>query len=179
MREYLMTLKYIAVHKWYVFVECLKFGIPLRGLLHDNSKLLPREFFPYAHYFYGRNGILRIVSPNKGYCHNAGATEEEKRDAEKCRLKADFNFSWNGHAHNNKHHWQRWLMPDRNEEGEIVISCTPMPRKYVLELVADWRGAGKAQGKPDTLAWYKENKDRMFLHPDTRKMVEELIGYEY
>lgn len=32
-------------HKWYVFINCYKAGIPVRGLLHDLSKYSPTELF--------------------------------------------------------------------------------------------------------------------------------------
>lgn len=50
-----------------------------------------------------------------------------------------------------------------------------MPRRYVSEMVADWMGAGRALGKPDTQAWYTANRDRMILHQDTRRDVEMLL----
>ncbi|HCF70962.1 MAG TPA: hypothetical protein DER33_05135 [Syntrophomonas sp.] len=50
-----------------------------------------------------------------------------------------------------------------------------MPEKYVKEMVADWRGAGLAQGQADTLAWYHANKHKIILHPATRSQVEQLL----
>ncbi|MEW6726891.1 MAG: DUF5662 family protein [Bacillota bacterium] len=52
----------------------------------------------------------------------------------------------------------------------------PMPDRYRKEMLADWHGAGKAQGKPDTKAWYLANKDKMLLHPETRDWVEAQLG---
>lgn len=40
------------------------------------------------------------------------------------------------------------------------------------EMIADWRGAGRAQGKSFTWEWYEANKEKMRLHPDTRVWVE-------
>jgi DnaJ-class molecular chaperone len=51
-----------------------------------------------------------------------------------------------------------------------------MSRGAMLEMAADWRGAGQALGKLDTLAWYKANKDKMILNRETRAAVEELLG---
>src|SRR5258708_40255385 len=47
-------LMYVLRHKWYVFVYGSQLGIPFLALLHDNSKFLPSEWFPYAEFFYGR-----------------------------------------------------------------------------------------------------------------------------
>jgi hypothetical protein len=43
-------------------------------------------------------------------------------------------------------------------------------------MVADWQGAGRALGKPDTRAWYEANKGKMQLAPLSRARVEGLLG---
>lgn len=48
------------------------------------------------------------------------------------------------------------------------------------EMLADWRGANKAQGgdgKADSLKWYEKNRTKMVLHPDTRIWIEEQLGF--
>jgi len=53
----------------------------------------------------------------------------------------------------------------------------PMPRKYVMEMVADWRGAGMAiHGTDDTEAWFVRNRGNMMLHPATESIVVELLN---
>ncbi|KKM59984.1 hypothetical protein LCGC14_1546430 [marine sediment metagenome] len=47
-----------------------------------------------------------------------------------------------------------------------------MPFKYRMEMIADWIGAGKAQGTPDTNAWYAKNGPKMTLHPMTREFLD-------
>lgn len=47
-----------------------------------------------------------------------------------------------------------------------------MPDVYRREMLADWRGAGRATGNPDTKAWYLKNRHNMRLHPDTRVWIE-------
>jgi hypothetical protein len=81
--------------------------------------------------------------------------------------KARFLEAWKHHWRNNPHHWNYWV-----RDGLAL----PMPRCMVLEMVADWRGAGKATGNPDTKAWYRNNRDKIQLHDRTRKEVEELLG---
>jgi hypothetical protein len=54
----MMCLKYLwsmMRHKWFVFIEACKLGIPWLGLIHDLSKFAPSEFIPYARYFYGNH----------------------------------------------------------------------------------------------------------------------------
>jgi len=53
----------------------------------------------------------------------------------------------------------------------------PMPDKARREMLADWRGAGRAiTGKDNTPEWYRDNKDKMILHPDTREWIERALG---
>ena len=51
-----------------------------------------------------------------------------------------------------------------------------MPILAMKEMLADWRGAGRAQGKPDVRGWYEANKDKMDLHPHTRRWLELQLG---
>ena len=48
----------------------------------------------------------------------------------------------------------------------------PMPDRYRREMLADWLGAGRAYGNPDTAGWYQDHKDGILLHPETRAWVE-------
>ena len=66
-----------------------------------------------------------------------------------------------------------WLPED---EGGLKV--LPMPDKYRREMLADWRGAGLAQGTPDTLNWYRINRHKMSLHPETQTWIEQQLGYE-
>lgn len=137
-------IKYIAKHKFFVFLECAKLGIPLRGIFHDSSKFLPDEWFPYLENFYG-----------------------EKTD----KVKEDFDEAWLRHIHRNPHHHQFWVF--REDSGQV--KALEMPYKYMLEMVADWRGTGKAQGFDSVRDWYDKNKLSMHLHPETRGDVERLL----
>ncbi len=50
-----------------------------------------------------------------------------------------------------------------------------MPETYAREMVADWIAAGRAQGKPDTAAWYAAHRERIVLAAETRALVERLL----
>lgn len=170
MRRYVGYLYYVLIHKWYVFVECCRLGIPVQGIFHDWSKLLPSELIPYAYFFNNKDGSKRIIRDKTGYYK---ATDTGNKD---------FDRAWFFHQSRNKHHWQYWIVPDVkvDSSGNITekeLVAVEIPRKYTLEMVADWRGAGKAQGTPNTLAWYRVNKNKMVLHERTREHIEELIGY--
>jgi hypothetical protein len=143
---HLKYAKYVLWHKLYVFLECLKRGIPLRGLLHDLSKLRPDEWRPYARYFYG-----------------GGSTKDTKQE---------FHRAWLKHIHRNSHHWQFHILK-LDDGGEEVMY---MPRKDMIEMLCDWIGAGKALNMPDTAGWYMKNRHIIKLHPLTRRWIEIQLG---
>ena len=133
-------------------------GMPIRGLVHDLSKLLPGEFFPYAAHFYS-NGKKAQVRDKTGYYK-----PEDTGDRR-------FDFAWFLHQKRNRHHWQWYAMPT----SESGLKCFPMTKKDRKEMLADWRGAGRAQNTPDTKGWWQKNKDKTFLHAETREWVEKQL----
>jgi hypothetical protein len=138
---------YVVKHKWYVMQYCFKAGLFWRGIMHDMSKFLPSEFIHYARYFYGKGGATPLG-------------------------KANFDKAWLLHIHRNPHHHQYWLLTN-DTDGQYALE---MPQKYGLEMIADWRGAGKAiTGNDDIHEWYDENKDKMVIHPKTRKSIERTL----
>lgn len=149
-KRHLSYLKYVLRHKCFVFVACYQMGVPFWvALLHDWDKFLPDEWFPYARTFYKPDGSKQYVE------------------------SPEFTNAWNTHQKRNKHHWQYWMITwDRGE-----TECLPMPDLYRREMLADWMGAGKALGKPDTYAWWESNRDKIKLHPETRAWIESHIGF--
>lgn len=160
MLPHLRYLWYVLKHKWFVFYAGVRLGgIPLwRLVIHDWTKFTPAEWFPYVEYFYGANPIQRDKT---GYYH-AGL------------VGGSFDAAWNHHQKHNPHHWQYWILLMDNDEPRV--KTLPMPRAYAREMVADWIGAGRAQGKPDCEAWYLVNKDKITLSDDTRHCVEQFIN---
>lgn len=198
--NYWAYFKTVNRHRWYVFQEARKLGIPFLGFIHDWSKYLPSEFVPYAKYF------------NGGY-----ARGEQPED-----VKLAFDFAWLHHQRWNKHHWQSYVLHNDNAEcpkWEVKRSAShvtayrhstveidgvplyiidsagrfdlifdlaqemsrlpkalPMPDRYRREMVADWRGAGRAYGNDDTRGWYLKNKSGIILHTETRVWVERELG---
>lgn len=156
--KYIKYFRYVFRHKWFVFLEACKMGIPWRGLLHDMSKFSPDEWIPYANFFYGKK-IQRRDST--GYYKPTDTGD------------AAFDFAWLLHQKRNRHHWQWWILPE--DDGGVKI--LPMSDVYRREMLADWRGAGRAQGYGDnTNAWYQKNKGHMQLHPETRAWIEAQLG---
>lgn len=199
-------LWYVLRHKWFVFVECLKLGVPLwAAIIHDWHKFTPAEFGPYAHNFFG----------------------PWKKDDRPDWLVDSFDRAWLHHLHYGPHHWDYWLSRTAGKrwtiqehsmgnppilardakpllwaeyDGEddaihtkanqILVDVVKrlnqdfepleMPDRYRREMLADWRGAGRAiNGKDDTRKWYFENRDKIILHTHTRQWVEHKLGIAF
>ncbi len=164
MRANLRYLSYVLRHKWFVLMECWRLGIPWLGIVHDMSKFLPSEWFPYVDAFYGdgAKGCALIKRDSTGYYKPTDTGD------------AAFDFAWLLHQKRNRHHWQWFILPCDEDGTKVLV----MPDRYQREMLADWRGAGRAQGKPDTVAWYRKNGPKMQLHPETRVWIESQLGAE-
>jgi hypothetical protein len=82
-------------------------------------------------------------------------------------------MAWLLHQRRNSHHWQAWIL--RNDDGSV--KTLPMPERFAREMVADWIGAGRAiSGRQNPRPWYEDNKHKMQLHPDTRRLVERVMA---
>jgi hypothetical protein len=145
-------VKYLARHKWFVFVAGLKTGVPLWRLIrHDWSKLLPSEWFPYADFFY-------VQDPT---------TKERRYQA--------FREAWRKHIHRNDHHWEYWVSVEQLEQ-RVTLTANPMPLVAVREMVADWAGAGRAiTGVGNPTEWFITNRPKMALHTNTEIMVHQIL----
>lgn len=154
--KHLLYLGYVLRHKWYVYQEGRKLGLGRAHLLlHDFQKFLPAEWFPYVETFYG----AKPARFNGSYDHN--------------QTSQAFDYAWLHHQRlGGKHHWQYWLQVYGLPDGGTTVDPLPMPDRYRREMLADWRGAGRAQGNPDTRGWYEANKGKMILHPETRLWIE-------
>lgn len=143
------NFKYIVRHKWFVARMGLKYRVWWHQLLiHDWSKFTPSEWYGYANNFFSG----------------------KKTDGTRSR----FMYSWNAHQKRNKHHWNYWVCLGDGSKNTVL----KMPERFVREMVADWAGASMAiRGFDDTLNWYTANREKMQLHPETRELVEQLIGW--
>jgi hypothetical protein len=148
--RHFLYLKYLVKHKWYVLLASYKIKSSIwLALIHDWSKFKPSEWFPYVNRFFKSDKVSKAI--------------EYK----------EFSVAWNAHQKKNKHHWQYWVLIQDNG-AEILLE---MPKKYMLEMVTDWMGAGKAiTGNWDNIhSWYEKNKREIRFHYSTRLMVEELL----
>lgn len=91
--------------------------------------------------------------------------------------KVRFTRAWLYHQNRNPHHWEYWVS-QRGADEPVPLH---MPRKYVMEMLADWMAASRTYGGewPKDVAswsWWQNTKNQMRLHPSTRAELELLMA---
>ncbi len=155
----LRYLSYVLRHKWHVLLASWQYGCLWRGIVHDLSKFMPSEWFPYVEWWNGEHGVK----------FNGGFKWEFDLH---CRRSREYTAAWSAHIHRNPHHWQHWII--HRDDG--TQHCLDMPDIYVREMMADWRGAAIAQNNPDLLGWYQDRRDHILLSERTQCRVELLLS---
>ena len=147
--KYLLHLKTIIIHKWYVGLECFKHGLYWQGIVHDLSKFSYIEFFYSAQYFNGTSTPIGREKAEKGY-----------------------SLAWLNHKAKNKHHWEYWT-----DFYSGVIKPVPIPEKYVKEMACDMIGASKTYNKSSYrkgMAWeyFNERRDQFIMTTESKELLE-------
>jgi len=158
--RYLVHLKNILLHKYYVFFACLKLKVPLYlAIFHDISKFKLSEFIPYAKYYYNKDGSHADVKDKHG-------------ELEYTKEANNIKVAWLYHSHTNRHHWNYWI----TIRSDGLIYPNIIPDKYIKEMVADWIGASKAYNlNIKVIDWYNKEKENLILHQDTRTKIEKIL----
>ena len=147
-------LRTVLRHRHAVFRNCVKAGIPLRGLLHDLSKFSPAEFLPGVRYYDGHR------SPNEGE-----------------RLDRGYSVAWMHHKGRNRHHFEYWT-----DLSPVTRTYEPvdMPVRYLCEMVADRIAAcktyqGAAYTDASALQYLDRAQESRLVHPNTMKRLRFLL----
>jgi Family of unknown function (DUF5662) len=78
-------------------------------------------------------------------------------------------YAWLNHQHKNKHHWEYWVVDPSSKQA------LPMPRKYLIEMVCDWRSFSRKWGKKVKDS-HIDLTDKIILHPETRKELRVIMN---
>ncbi len=141
-----------------VCAYCVRAGLILQGLTHDLSKLSPTEFLVGAKYYQGTR------SPNNAEREDIGVST-----------------AWLHHKGRNRHHYEYWIdyAPDPGDPRGLAGS--PMPRRYVAEMIFDRVSASKVyQGERYTdrspLDYFLRSREKSwYIHPRTKREMEFLL----
>ena len=154
MNRYWGHLKTVCRHRYEVFKQCWACGIGWQGFIHDLSKFGPVEFISSARYFQGNRSPIEAEKEAIGYSN-----------------------AWLHHKGHNKHHWEYWTDFDATD-GRVLAAEIPI--RYVIEMVCDWIGAGKAYLKNEWTqaspkAHYVKMRPGRHFHPNTDKLLIEFV----
>lgn len=163
--KHIKYISYVIRHKWFVLCACWSRGLYWQGIVHDWSKFLPSEWCPYAEFFYGFKPAPALEAFAKRECLPL---------PDKAAIEAAFDRAWLAHQHRSPHHWQHWVL--REDSGATKV--LEMPRRFALEMVSDWDGAGRAITgvAGGTAAWFLKNEDKIMLHTATKLLVKRELG---
>lgn len=162
MNKHLKYLRYVLVHKWFVFLYCCRFGIPWRGIKHDLSKFRPSEWFGMVEYYYtDRRQTDWFTLTAKYGIWEAAPWGADVDDMYKIACKRHFN--------RNDHHWEHWASLD----GKRPFSVG-MPLAARKEMIADWLSFARTRNS-DPWAEYEKRKANIILRPEDREWVEEQL----
>lgn len=137
-------------HKWRVFINCTKCGLPWRGFVHDLSKFSPTEFFESVKYYQGDRSPIGV-----------------------CRRETGMSQAWLHHKGRNRHHIEYWLDPECQIQPK-------MPYKYAVECVCDKLAAtrvyaGKGYSSDLPLLHWEKYGCKVNGNPDTMRFIEEVF----
>ena len=154
--KWLSHLRTINHHKLLVMKHCFRVGLYRQGLLHDLSKYSPVEFSAGAKYYQGDRSPNEIERKERGY-----------------------SAAWLHHKGRNKHHLEYWIDYDTGPGHRMT--GMEMPVNYVAEMFCDRVAAsktyrGKAYRDGDPLDYYLASRDHYLIHPNTRALLERLLG---
>lgn len=151
--NFLKHLKTVLKHKACVAHYCFMCGLYIQGICHDLSKFSIVEFFESVKYYQGTSSPINECKKVNGYSN-----------------------AWFHHRGRNKHHWEYWV--DDFEKGMIPKK---MPFRYVLEMVCDFLGAGRAyMGKDFTIdaeyEWWLDKRTKAKMHSDVMTVLDKMFA---
>ena len=146
-------LIFMLRHKWFVFLECLKLGVPIwRAIIHDWDKI----FAPHT-----------FIAFKRRY--------DQGNDHYKMANNSAYQMAYHLHCNRrHKHHWQWWI--SQLDEGKQRV--LEMDDVSMREMLADWRGMGKTKHEPHTWIWYQWYRSQMTVHPQTLLWLDWQIAIE-
>ena len=147
--KFFKHLRVVLTHKFYVFCNACRMGIPWTGFIHDTSKFTPTEFLRSARYYLGNN------SPT--------IKEREFNDG--------FSYVCVHHTGRNKHHWQYWI-----DYGGKNMVVNRIPYKNSVEYVCDIIAASRVYHPKNfkmqvVYDYFTKQMNRYVMHPATKEFI--------
>jgi hypothetical protein len=152
--------KYVVRHKYCVYKAGRENHTPLYLLIiHDWTKFLPCEWFPYTRTFYSESGQKQYIPSDK------------------------FNEALNHHYRHNKHHWMYWYndgnylpMPEKYFREMLADWDGANKATASLKSVCEWYLENRDLVKlhPQTRFWAERWLHIYSPHPEVEAWLKEL-----
>lgn len=144
--------KTITEHKLLVTKFCFQVGLYKQGILHDLSKYSWIEFSRGARYYQGYRSPISLEKEIVGY-----------------------SLGWLHHKGKYPHHIEYYF----DKKGRDII-YVKIPMNYLIEMVCDRIAACMIYQKEkytdsSALNYFLEGSDIYHMHPESKKMLEELL----
>ena len=158
---------------------------------HDDSKYSVEEYDPYDQYFYGQNKTWKVCQDfDRAWLHHI---HHNPHHWQHWVLIEDDPVPGTGELFNEAYREQVITVlsyPENYTEDEVHHAMTAaiefmsrkpfkpleMPKEYVIEMIADWWSFSWKNGNLyEIFDWYAEHKDKQYMHPKTRLLVEDLL----
>ncbi len=175
-------MKTLLWHKWVVFLECCRLGIPFRGILHDLSMLseygLSKEIAFFIHTKRNKHHWQYWVHP---YRESVGEWASDLAE-ENSSYPIYRNGSRVGVIGGGVSTYETAERISRKDVAQIIdilnggcrARVLQIPNHYIKEMVADWKAHALEEGI--TLKeYYNNNRHKILLHPISRKKVHSFI----
>lgn len=146
-------LKTVLTHKWWVFHYASRLGFAWRGLVHDNSKFSPTEFWEGVKYWNGKRSPILVAKEQAGISY--------------ARLH---------HRGRNKHHYEYWI--EKLDNGGVPHK---IPFVYVIEMVCNWLAACRTYTKSrdnifsNEYEWWSKNAGKANIHNETKRLITKML----
>lgn len=92
------------------------------------------------------------------------------------KTREAFELAWHHHKMNNPHHPEHWMNPNRSGQLEPL----EIPNIYLIEMLADWIGAGRTYGST-LVEWLPNNLPKFKFGINTHKvrsMLKQLLNVD-
>lgn len=158
---------------------------------HDDSKYSVEEYDPYDQYFYAQNKTWKVCQDfDRAWLHHI---HHNPHHWQHWVLIEDDPVPGTGEFFSEAYREQVITVlsyPENYTEDEVrhamaaaieFMSRKPfkpleMPKEYVIEMIADWWSFSCKNGNLyEIFDWYAEHKDKQYMHPKTRLLVEDLL----
>lgn len=177
----LSYIKYMILHKYHVLKSCDKIQNLFNFMLHDMSKFSLYEWKYYVNRYYHIKYYkeYKNIKFFHAWKHHLISNKHHWQYwvVDKKTHKSIFNYI-------DEEFLKKYLLCDeqiKSGSSKKIIELygeyevLEMDKKYVDEMIADWKSAGIMKGKNNVKEWYLKSSNNIVLHENTKEYIMSVI----